>query len=432
MAAKPEDEDFPDDFDVAYAQFASNMGRVESSAEPECGEQQKAVLNEREYSAFTEFLDHVLVDPLAARKDEVHWLDLSMYNGRQPTGLYVPMDRVAKNKAPKELDHNPKRIKVADSSSDEPTQEPEPVLPQQKMTGLKPNPLLSAANAPTPEPTDEEAPQARNRTGQNIKDILSSGTAALQPARPVVQQAPPQMHPNPPARPIVYSQPRMVPQQLPPQVMHPQMQPGSVPVGLQPNPMMSLQVAATSDFYKGFVEPPQLPSGRGVDHLIQAHMVAHRSRNIMSTTTPEISEVISTAIPTSTTGFSPSSPANSRSSEEGSTMARRRREYLSVDQVRQNHINSEKRRRDHIKQLFSEMCSLVPAIDSDKLRGSSAGPPKSVVMQTVYRFIVDTAEQNGQLRRLLVRSGVRTDQIPAYKLSPALPDADEDTDMPIY
>lgn len=430
MAVKPEDEDFPDDFDVAYAQFASNMSRPESSAEPEAGEQQQAVLNEREYNAFTEFLDHVLVDPLAARKDEVHWLDLSMYNGRQPTGLYVPMERVAKTKATKELGSNPKRAKVEGHS-----QQPEMVLPTQKMTGLNPNPLLSAANAPTPEPTDEELPQARNRTGQNIKDILSSGTASLQPnnlAAHQPQTRTSQVPHNLPRAPIVYTPAPMVPQHLSQQFAHPQVQPGGMSRGLQPNPMMSLQVAASSDFYKGFVEPPKLPEEKGVDNLIQAHMAAQLSRSIMSTTTPEISEVISTAIPASASGLSPNSPANSRSSEEGSNITRRRREYLSVDQVRQNHINSEKRRRDHIKQLFSEMCSLVPAINSGGSAGSSAGPPKSVVMQTVYRFIVDIAEQNRQLRRVLVRSGIRTDQIPAYKLSPPLPNADEDAETPIY
>lgn len=464
MSKKLEEEEFPDDFDIAYEHFANSMGRPESSTEPETSDNQQPVLNKREYTAFSEFLDHVLDDPSAARKDEVHWLDLSMYDGRVPTGLYVSMDRVARAKSQSESDRPAKQRRIQevdDFKAAGSAPEDEFVIPPQKMTGLKPNPLLSAANAPTPEPTDEEMPKVRNSTGQQLSEVLSGATATMRPFG-IIQQ-PPHMPPAPaggnaPSRAaltIPHNQPMSntmssmngsaIPHTAPlgPQIQpralvpapHPSLPHGAMlqmahgqEVSVQHSPMPSLQVAASSEFYRGFVETPQVKTEKGVDDLIQAYKVTQWQQNLMALSNADPS----LAAPATASPGQDGAAGNSTAGN-GSATARRRRENLSVDEVRNNHIMSEKRRRDNIKQLFSEMCSLVPAIAATSGSNGTA-PPKSVVMQTVYKFLVDIADQNRQIRRLLVRAGARTDNIPAHKLAPPLPETEEEkeAETPIY
>lgn len=60
-------------------------------------------------------------------------------------------------------------------------------------------------------------------------------------------------------------------------------------------------------------------------------------------------------------------PSSASDNSKPSSYPKTRRENLSEDQKRINHIYSEKRRRDLIKTQFKEMCSLVP-----KLSGSSS------------------------------------------------------------
>lgn len=86
---------------------------------------------------------------------------------------------------------------------------------------------------------------------------------------------------------------------------------------------------------------------------------------------------VTIALATETTQAS-SNPNTSSSSSTTSTKskassARSRRENLSEDQKRINHIYSEKRRRDLIKTQFKEMCSLVPKLcNSTTVSGSPA------------------------------------------------------------
>lgn len=83
---------------------------------------------------------------------------------------------------------------------------------------------------------------------------------------------------------------------------------------------------------------------------------------------------------------------------------RPRRENLTEDQKRMNHISSEKRRRDLIKTQFTEMCSLVPKLANTE--SSTSNSSKSTVLKIVYDYIVFMFEQNKLLRQLLVENHV--------------------------
>lgn len=113
---------------------------------------------------------------------------------------------------------------------------------------------------------------------------------------------------------------------------------------------------------------------------------------------------------TSPSNIPPSSSANT-SGTPSST--RPRRENLSEDQKRINHISSEKRRRDLIKSQFKEMCSLVPKLSGDKKAGgelqavSVNAQSKSVVLQIVYEYIVLMIEKNRLLRQFLEERQVK-------------------------
>lgn len=126
---------------------------------------------------------------------------------------------------------------------------------------------------------------------------------------------------------------------------------------------------------------------------------------------------------------------------EGSgTMGRPRRENLSEDQKRMNHISSEKRRRDLIKTQFKEMCSLVPRLngtsgdtnangasfkptpeEAEAAAAAACNQSKSVVLQIVYEYIELMVARNKLLREFLQSQnvvgvdGIRSATVPSAK-----------------
>lgn len=109
-----------------------------------------------------------------------------------------------------------------------------------------------------------------------------------------------------------------------------------------------------------------------------------------------------------------SPPVRAPASQTKSTPARPRRENLSEDQKRMNHISSEKRRRDLIKTQFKEMCSLVPRLSGDGKQEDGVAPintqSKSVVLQVVYEYMVLMVEKNKRLRQYLEEQGAEGTQ----------------------
>jgi hypothetical protein len=103
--------------------------------------------------------------------------------------------------------------------------------------------------------------------------------------------------------------------------------------------------------------------------------------------------------------------SSSSSSDNALTPARRtRREGLTEDQKRKNHISSEKRRRDLIKKQFEKMCSLVPRLADPE---SATTKSKSAVLLTVYEHLVFLIEQNKMFRSILHTYGINHSEIPA-------------------
>lgn len=86
-----------------------------------------------------------------------------------------------------------------------------------------------------------------------------------------------------------------------------------------------------------------------------------------------------------------------------------RREGLTEDQKRMNHISSEKRRRDLIKRQFEKMCSMVPKLASSD---GSISKSKSAILLTVYEYLVFLVEQNQMIRNILYSHGISADDIP--------------------
>lgn len=111
-----------------------------------------------------------------------------------------------------------------------------------------------------------------------------------------------------------------------------------------------------------------------------------------------------------------SSPPSSVSPDRGPR--KKRRDYLTEDQIRQNHIHSEKRRRDLISTHFNEMREMVPGIGST----GKDSLPKSVILSNVYEYILSVASENKRLRQELAKHQVDTSSVQAFKLEPPLAD----------
>lgn len=80
----------------------------------------------------------------------------------------------------------------------------------------------------------------------------------------------------------------------------------------------------------------------------------------------------------------------------------KKRENLTEDQKRLNHISSEKRRRALIKYHFDEICSLVPQLDTS----SAPGLSKSEALNGVYEYMARLVDQNKALTKLLHANGI--------------------------
>ncbi|RPA87000.1 hypothetical protein BJ508DRAFT_410586 [Ascobolus immersus RN42] len=79
-------------------------------------------------------------------------------------------------------------------------------------------------------------------------------------------------------------------------------------------------------------------------------------------------------------------PPNKRKKKGGG-----RRDHLTEDQKRENHILSEQKRRDLIRKGFTELCSLVPEL-------REGGYSKSVVLMHVATFLEELKARNERLR----------------------------------
>ncbi|KAK7206819.1 hypothetical protein BZA70DRAFT_275138 [Myxozyma melibiosi] len=89
-----------------------------------------------------------------------------------------------------------------------------------------------------------------------------------------------------------------------------------------------------------------------------------------------------------------SSGRSARSNSVSSSNERDNRELLSEAQRRKNHISSEKKRRDAIKQGFEELSYIVPVL-------RAGGFSKSIVLSHVLDFITDVEKKNKQMREIL-------------------------------
>jgi hypothetical protein len=96
--------------------------------------------------------------------------------------------------------------------------------------------------------------------------------------------------------------------------------------------------------------------------------------------------------------YAPSSCSSSNSPQTSHKPPRKkRRENLSEQQKRINHITSEQKRRNLIQQGFNEIHSLVPALRGQRERGDS----KSTVLLKTVDFLEELREGNDRLQRML-------------------------------
>lgn len=110
--------------------------------------------------------------------------------------------------------------------------------------------------------------------------------------------------------------------------------------------------------------------------------------------------------------------ASVSASEDGSVTHRRKKDSLSDDQKRFNHLSSEQKRRDTIKRYLDELCSLIPkggdgsAEASRPKRGNGKGKSKKIILKHVYEHMVQIAARNQAMRAMFLANGVSTNGIP--------------------
>lgn len=97
--------------------------------------------------------------------------------------------------------------------------------------------------------------------------------------------------------------------------------------------------------------------------------------------------------------YAPSSASSSSPQPNGKPPRKKRRENLSDQQKRLNHITSEQKRRNLIQEGFNEIHSLVPTLRGQRERGDS----KSTVLLKTVDYIRELREGNERLRRMLNR-----------------------------
>lgn len=88
------------------------------------------------------------------------------------------------------------------------------------------------------------------------------------------------------------------------------------------------------------------------------------------------------------TGTSPPGSSN------GGTAPKSARQNLSEDQKRENHIQSEQKRRNLIKEGFDECKTMVPEL-------RNVNPTKGAFLQTAAKFMRDLKERNAEMARLI-------------------------------
>ena len=97
--------------------------------------------------------------------------------------------------------------------------------------------------------------------------------------------------------------------------------------------------------------------------------------------------------------YAPSSASSTSPQPGGKPPRKKRRENLSEQQKRINHITSEQKRRNLIQEGFNEIHSLVPTLRGQRERGDS----KSTVLLKTVDYIRELREGNERLRRMLKR-----------------------------
>ncbi len=95
--------------------------------------------------------------------------------------------------------------------------------------------------------------------------------------------------------------------------------------------------------------------------------------------------------------YAPSMSSSSNSPQPSKPARKKRRENLSEQQKRLNHITSEQKRRNLIQQGFNEIHSLVPTLRGQRERGDS----KSTVLLKTVDYIQELRMGNDRLRRIL-------------------------------
>jgi hypothetical protein len=95
--------------------------------------------------------------------------------------------------------------------------------------------------------------------------------------------------------------------------------------------------------------------------------------------------------------YAPSTSTSSNSPQPSKPPRKKRRENLSEQQKRLNHITSEQKRRNLIQQGFNDIHSLVPTLRGQRERGDS----KSTVLLKTVDYIQELRMGNERLRRIL-------------------------------
>jgi hypothetical protein len=95
--------------------------------------------------------------------------------------------------------------------------------------------------------------------------------------------------------------------------------------------------------------------------------------------------------------YAPSTSTSSNSPQPTKPARKKRRENLSEQQKRLNHITSEQKRRNLIQQGFNEIHSLVPTLRGQRERGDS----KSTVLLKTVDYLQELRIGNDRLRRIL-------------------------------
>jgi len=97
--------------------------------------------------------------------------------------------------------------------------------------------------------------------------------------------------------------------------------------------------------------------------------------------------------------YAPSSSSSGSPQPSNKPPRKKRRENLSEQQKRINHITSEQKRRNLIQGGFNEIHNLVPTLRGQRERGDS----KSTVLLKTVDYIREMREGNDRLRRMLKR-----------------------------